>query len=305
LVPSDFSADVVFLVDGSFSVSQNHFNQEKSFVKSMAKTLNLSPAQTRAALVIYSTLPRTIAQLRGYTTQEFDGVVDRASLLGGTRRVDLAIDEAAKIFKTAGRKAKKIVVLLTAGRQTPGVKDLRTAMQPLRDIGADIYVMAIGSLPNIEELLPMVYKPKDIFRIPSYEVLSEHFKPVSAEIAKRAGKDKTTSLKEIHYMYYNGEKTLCFVFIIRLVISVFSVCGDTCNPPPPPPPPGFSIKAMNVEPRKIEVLVRCMVLCVWRHLSPPFASHELFADYIHYILTKFVTFVIFRNQTFGTGRLLS
>lgn len=187
-VPSDFAADVVFLVDGSLSVSQNHFDQEKNFVKSMAKTLNLSPSQTRAAFVTYSTLPRTIAQLRGYTTQQFDQIVDRATLLGGTRRIDLAIDEAARILKTNGQKTKKIVVLLTAGRQTPGDKTLRTAAQPLQDIGADLYVMAIGSLVNIEELLPIVDKPEDIFRIPSHEVLSEQFKPISSEIAERAGK---------------------------------------------------------------------------------------------------------------------
>ena len=162
---------------------------EKDFAKSMAEILNLAPKKSRAGVITYSSLPKTVSQLRGHTPKEFERVLARAELHGDLRssRIDLAVERAAKELRIPGRNQNKVVVILTARRQGRGTNSLRDSVQPLRDEGADVYVVTIGSDPNFEELLPLVIQPDDIFKVPSYQELLKKNGPISTEIARRTG----------------------------------------------------------------------------------------------------------------------
>lgn len=85
----------------------------------------------------------------------------------GSRRIDRALDEAAGIFKQTDPYSSKILVLLTSGRQAQesDVTPFDVAIQPLRDMGTDTYVIAIGSEPSTRELRPLVSKAEDLFRV--------------------------------------------------------------------------------------------------------------------------------------------
>lgn len=84
----------------------------------MSQLLNVQPGSSRAALVTYSNTPKVVFSFNDYGSVEmFEKNVDDASFLGGTRRVDKALNEAARLIQQARRDANKIVILLTAGRQ--------------------------------------------------------------------------------------------------------------------------------------------------------------------------------------------
>lgn len=85
----------------------------------------------------------------------------------GSRRIDRALDEAAGIFKQTDPSSSKILVLLTSGRQAPesDVTPFDVAIQPLKDMGTRTYVIAIGNEPSTRELLPLVAKLEDVFRV--------------------------------------------------------------------------------------------------------------------------------------------
>ena len=81
------------------------------------------------------------------------------------------------------------MVLLTAGRTslTGAYKSLQAAAKPLRDRGAKTYVVAIGSEPNQNELLPVVQNPRDIFRIQSFDLLPIEMPSAARQISRNTG----------------------------------------------------------------------------------------------------------------------
>lgn len=184
-------ADIAFLVDASSIVSTENFHTAKEFVMSMAKLLNLSVDQTRAALITYSSFPKTVIQMGDYKLQDFN-----RAIAGATRhidikdsRIDLVIEEAFKTLSTPSWNSKKIVVILTSERHDRRhVNLLATAAEPLQNIGADIFVIAIGSKPNIEELLPIVSGSDHVFKVGSYQDLLNRNFFISSQIADKSGK---------------------------------------------------------------------------------------------------------------------
>lgn len=60
-------ADLVFLVDGSWSVGRENFKHIRSFISSLAGAFDIGEDKTRVAVVQYSTDTRTEFPLTHYT----------------------------------------------------------------------------------------------------------------------------------------------------------------------------------------------------------------------------------------------
>jgi hypothetical protein len=192
LVPEDFSAEVVFLVDASLTVTPSNFDLEKQFVKTASKALQISPDKTRAAVITYSDNTENVVELGKYQTmRDFEFKVDSARLLRGLRRMDKALESAANTLKKSRPGVPRLVVLLTAGRQIPDAKSLDKAVQPLRDLGAQTFVVAIGSQPDTQELKKAVEKPIDLFRLAGYEELPGDAKRIVVILSRRASESCT------------------------------------------------------------------------------------------------------------------
>lgn len=182
-VAADYIADVVFLIDSSFDVTNAQYTIEKDFVKSISDSLNVAPQKSRSSVITYGDRASLVAKYDSYrTTQELKRLIDGARAVGGARRIDRALDAASSVVSESRKDVPKIVVLLTAGRHTRvgGSKQLGAAAKPLRDKGARIFVVAIGRGPDKSELRPMVQEEKDILTFPTYEVL----KPQASNVAK-------------------------------------------------------------------------------------------------------------------------
>ena len=168
--------DVVFLIDVSERVSSDLLRKQKDFVKSLASHFKISPAGPRGSAVIYAQNPYTISS---FIERDFNSRVDSASPLSTPRRMDRALKHAADVFRTSGRSGRKIVVLLTAGRQQQSAKPLDEAVTSLRKLGAQTFVVAIGNEPDSRAILLAVDRPNDVFRSSSEELHSK-----SRQIAK-------------------------------------------------------------------------------------------------------------------------
>lgn len=189
--PTNVNADVIFLVDSSSSVPQSSYQQEKDFVKQISKYLNVNPGRFRAAYVSYGDQARTVFKFNDYRSlAEYEGLVDGAPYVGGQRRMDRALDAASTLLTETRPSAPKIVVLLTAGRQSLGVNRrlIDEAAARLRDKGAKTYVIAIGAGPNKNELRGAVDRPEDIIPVRSFNKLSPTASPISRELAGGTGK---------------------------------------------------------------------------------------------------------------------
>lgn len=212
--PEKLNADILFLIDSSASVSNEDYRKEKDFVKSIAKFLNVSPGKSRAAVVTYGERPQLVSSFTSYRTlPEFESLVDRSPQIRGERRIDKVLEAAQSVLNNARKTAPKITVLLTAGTQYPaaGAKSLNEASQPLRDLGSKTFVIAIGSQPNQQELLPVVDQRPDIFSVISFDALRTQDRSIAKEIAKRPGRyrklfilciQSRVSMLTTHYYYH-------------------------------------------------------------------------------------------------------
>ena len=109
LGPNDFVADVIFMLDSSSQVTPEDFQNEKEFVKLIARYLNITPGKSRGSVIIFSNTAMPILPFDGYTTMsDFNAVIDRASQLSGSRRTDLAFGVAANLFRNARPTVSKV-----------------------------------------------------------------------------------------------------------------------------------------------------------------------------------------------------
>ena len=189
-VVKTFTADVVFLVDTSSSVGTLDFRSQKQFVKSMAKSLNVAPGNSRAAIITYgaaSSQPDSPGLHASLST--FQPSVDGSQYIGGSRRMHLAVDSATGLLRTARLNVYKVVVLLTGGNQSfpQEVSLLAQSFKALRASGAKVFVVAIGSNHQIDGLRPVVERLEDIFRVASFETLVQEAWNTSRAIAERTG----------------------------------------------------------------------------------------------------------------------
>ena len=172
----------MFLIDSVKGVTPEILAAEKRFVKSLARQFNVSPRGPRGSAVMYASNTYTLSDL---TDSEFERRVDRASVRGTTRRMDVALERAAQILlRSVGRK---IVVLLTAGKQGAVGKSLEEAILPLRDLGAHTYVIAIGKEPDGLEIDKIVQRSQDKLQVDSSERLQRHIRRIAWMIHRKPG----------------------------------------------------------------------------------------------------------------------
>ena len=182
---------MVFILDASTSVGRENFEKEKEFVKFLARSLNVSPGKSEAALITYSTNPSTFVQLGEYSTvQDLERLLDDIRFYGGDRRMDRALEEAFGLFKNARPDVDKKVILLTAGRQTQGddEESLDTVKKMLLGVGALPFIVAIGTDHDIPTLTTAVEDPKDILKVQSFDVLLSQVSSIASIVANRTSK---------------------------------------------------------------------------------------------------------------------
>lgn len=190
---------MVFAIDSSIDVRKTDFDQQKFFVKNIARSLNVEPGKSRASLLTYGNNPRRVFLFNGYDSRaDFESKVDGATPQGGNRRIDRVLEDATQILNSSRQGASKVFVLLTAGGQYPelGAKSPGLASIPLRDIGAKMYVIHVGSQPRPKEFNTVVDRPEDVIPVKTFDTLSFLGSSIGREIAKGAGKYISVALTE-------------------------------------------------------------------------------------------------------------
>lgn len=157
-------------MDSSSAVKEEQFKKEKEFIKTLAEYLHIGSAdKTKSAVINYGSFPSTTVKFDEYSSLKgFKGGIERMTPAQGSRRIDRALDKAADLLRPIDPLASKILVLLTTGRQAQesDVTPLDVSIQPIKDMGSEMYVVAVGNEPSTRELRPLVTKLEDMFRVP-------------------------------------------------------------------------------------------------------------------------------------------
>ena len=173
---SSSPSDIVFLVDTSEGVNQNDVRQQKEFIKLVAQRLGVSPGTSHAAVLSYSDRTRLIGGFYAYLRGEgFDEVVDSVTVTqtGGKRDLEEALKQAKRKLSLARPKVPRIVFLITYGKQAQDFDSPRLgeAAKGLLDMGASLYVIAVGVNGSDPQLQSLVKRPTDFFHVQTSEDL--------------------------------------------------------------------------------------------------------------------------------------
>jgi len=174
--------DVAFLLDSSGSLRKD-YGREKDFLKALAATFGVSPADARAGVVTFSYDTEHSIKLNDHTSlASFYEAVDRIALMGFTTRIDKALRRTQKEMFTianGGRPgAGKLLILLTDGSQTQDsdAEDPAVVAQELRQEGVRLLVVGIGKGVNPTELERIAGDKSRVFGASSFdELLSRDF----------------------------------------------------------------------------------------------------------------------------------
>ncbi|XP_061563452.1 collagen alpha-1(XII) chain-like [Cololabis saira] len=140
----DVQADVVLLVDGSYSIGLANFAKVRAFLEVLVKTFNIGPDKIRISLVQYSRDPHPEFHLNSH--RDLDSVLRAVRTFpyrGGSTNTGRAMSYVReKIFQSArGARARvpRVVVLVTDGKSSDAFKEPAARLRQ-----ADVEIFAVG-----------------------------------------------------------------------------------------------------------------------------------------------------------------
>ena len=193
--------DLAFIIDSSGSIARRDYVKVKNFVKYVARGFGISPSESRAGIVLYSTDASIKAQFDQYTSNEdffkaVDGLPHRRRFTYIDRALRLA---ASQLFPSARKDVPKIALLMTDGKQTDprGVVNLREASAPLRKQGVRVLAFGVGENVNVRELRLTVERDEDVISVSNFDDLINKARTYTANLCAAAGKEILTSLRTV------------------------------------------------------------------------------------------------------------
>uniref|UniRef100_A0AAQ4PTZ0 Collagen alpha-1(XII) chain n=1 Tax=Gasterosteus aculeatus aculeatus TaxID=481459 RepID=A0AAQ4PTZ0_GASAC len=145
-------ADIVLLVDGSWSIGRLNFKTIRSFIARMVQVFEIGPERVQIGLAQYSGDPKTEWHLDAHRTRK--SLLDAVANLpykGGNTMTGLALNYLLQnnFKENVGMrpKARKIGVLITDGKSQD---DVILNSQNLRDQGIELYAVGVKNADENE-----------------------------------------------------------------------------------------------------------------------------------------------------------
>ncbi|XP_056248925.1 collagen alpha-1(XII) chain isoform X1 [Seriola aureovittata] len=178
-------ADLVFLVDGSWSVGRENFKHIRSFIAALAGAFDIGEDKTRVAVVQYSTDTRTEFPLTRYTRRgDLLQAINSLPYKGGNTMTGDAIDYLLRnIFTEEAGSRKgfpKVAMIITDGKSQDPVEEYA---KRLRNIGVEIFVLGIKGADE-DELREIASSPhhKHVYNVPNFDLIQEVQKKIITEV---------------------------------------------------------------------------------------------------------------------------
>ncbi|XP_062395792.1 collagen alpha-6(VI) chain-like [Sardina pilchardus] len=157
-------ADIVFLVDGSWSIGSENFQRIRAFLHTLVASFDVAPDHVRIGLAQYSNTPRTEFNLNTYQNkQEILEYIDKLPYQGGGTMTGKGLDFILKehFVESAGSRAREsvpqIAVVITDGQSQDNVE---AHAKDLRNQGITLYAIGIKDADE-EQLKEIANEPHE------------------------------------------------------------------------------------------------------------------------------------------------
>ncbi|CAM4531623.1 unnamed protein product [Lepidochelys olivacea] len=166
-------ADLVFILDGSYSVGPENFEIIKRWLVNITRNFDIGPKFIQVGVVQYSDYPVLEIPLGTHdSTENLIGEMESIQYLGGNTRTGRAIQFAIDhLFAKSSRFLTKIAVVLTDGKSQDEVKD---AAAEARKNKITLFAIGVGSEIEEDELRAIANKPSStyVFYVEDYIAIS-------------------------------------------------------------------------------------------------------------------------------------
>ncbi|KAM6924942.1 collagen alpha-1(XX) chain-like [Xenentodon cancila] len=173
---SDAAADIVLLVDGSWSIGRTNFRRVRDFLEGLVTPFHIGPNHIQIGLTQYSGDPRTEWQLSNFTTKEqLLEAVRNFRYKGGNTFTGQALlhvmEENLKAEGGARPDIPSFLVLLTDGKSQD---DAITAANRLKNAGVEIIAVGVKNADEAE-LRQVASEPVDVnvYNVNDFPLLSK------------------------------------------------------------------------------------------------------------------------------------
>uniref|UniRef100_A0A3P9PBH8 Collagen, type XII, alpha 1b n=1 Tax=Poecilia reticulata TaxID=8081 RepID=A0A3P9PBH8_POERE len=192
----DVQADVVLLVDGSYSIGVANFAKVRAFLEVLVNTFDIGPNKVQIALVQYSRDSHTEFHLN--THQDVDAVVKAVRTFpyrGGSTNTGRAMTYVReKIFQSSrGARANvpRVTILITDGKSSDAFKDPATKLR-----NADVEIFAVGVKDAVRsELEAIANAPAEthVYTVEDFDAFQRISKELTQSIYAGPAKNLVTS----------------------------------------------------------------------------------------------------------------
>ena len=175
---ADIDHDVGFVLDNSGSMTEEHWEMEKEFVKKLDRSLRISPTGSHAAVVLFADEAKLAVKFNDYpTVHSFELAIDRLTRLNGGTRIDkglsLAFDEMFRESNGMRPNSIKTLVLLTDGKNNPDSPLKADRFKNMaKALNIRLLVIAAGSA-NTQNLIKLVDREEDLKHVTDISELQE------------------------------------------------------------------------------------------------------------------------------------
>ncbi|XP_029314056.1 collagen alpha-1(XXI) chain [Cottoperca gobio] len=153
--------DLVYIVDGSWSVGFTDFETAKQWLNNISSQFDISSLYTQVAVVQYSDTPRLEIPLGIHQGgAELIEAIQSITYLGGNtqtgRAIKFAVDHVFPSSQRASQVKNRIAVVVTDGKSQDDVVD---ASMEARAQGITVFAVGVGSEITTSELISIANRP--------------------------------------------------------------------------------------------------------------------------------------------------
>ncbi|KAL7869252.1 hypothetical protein AOLI_G00132400 [Acnodon oligacanthus] len=161
--------DVLFVMDGSYSVGKGGFERSRHCVLKLCEALDVGPKKVRVGVIQFGSTPRLEISLDSYSNREdLKKRIKKIHYRGGSTQTSLVLKYVLrKGFPSRGNSTvPRIVILLTDGKSQGAVQ---LAASELKQSGVSLFAVGLR-YPRWEELHSLASVP-----VESHVFFAEHF----------------------------------------------------------------------------------------------------------------------------------
>lgn len=237
--------DIVFLMDGSDSISDVDFMRQKAFVANMVDNFEISPEAIHVGMVVFSTMIGDVIGLQPAKGKPLLKILAKSLKQPkiGTNTAK-GIQRVRKMMAEEGRQfAPKLAVVITDGRSTRPQETIREASLAKAE-GITMIAIGVGTEIFQDELRQLASSPTQAFEVRDFSKLGEIINTMRDLICQ--GTCLVESLKESSLLFDSIKVftvIFCLTYCVTLVdysvviIEIKTTTSTTTTTEMPTPPP--------------------------------------------------------------------